>query len=273
MLPESFPANTTVRGAGTVTIHLDVAPLPDLNWVGASKVRILQAEDEDGWPVFSDERSLSESIPAYPFQQLQWGGALVINNSSMTSIVVARPGQNPRLAPVTLRTDDRSIRRLKHLSGIVVGEVYRTKVPIITIEDLARSTGRTFEGPNGLKLSISEYREGSSGDVYLKIRAEMNLFGISSGAVGNRSRFTADDQNIGTIQNRLQFTDSAGRTRRPQQRSARYTGSNWTQTYEADFRFPSAPQQTAGAPVKVVLTGTQFTTIEIPFRFENVLLP
>jgi hypothetical protein len=275
-LPHFFPGNTVVRGSGTVNIHLDVAPLPNLNWIGTTKVRVLHAEDEDGRPVFGDERSPPLTVSAFPYQQIQWGGGIwmQMQDGSMSTIAIEQPGRNPRLAPVTLRTDDRSIKTLRKFSGIVVGEVFNPSMPIVTIDDLPKSVGRVLEGPNGMKLSIVEYREGTSGDVIVKLRAEMPQFWQMQGLAGLRGRFATEDMNIGSIQNRLKFTDSAGKPCRPQQLRASYSGSNWTQTYESQLRFPSSsPPVSAGPPVKVVLTGTRFTTVEVPFSFENVRLP
>jgi hypothetical protein len=275
-LPASYAANRVVRGAGTVVFHLDVAPLPGMNWAGANKVRVIRAEDEDGRPLFADERSTSLAPAAPPFSGMQWGGGGIwIQDGTSSTIVLQSAAQNPRQTAVTLRTDDRAIKTLRRLDGVVVGEVRRPNESIIVVDDMAASVGRSFDGPYGFKLSINDRTVNETGGVTVKVRAEMHQAWILQGALA-RDQQLANEMNIGNVQNRLAFYDAAGRKcRAPQQRRASYSGSNWTQSYDAELYFPplTPPADGAGPPVKLVVTGTQIATIEVPFTMENVRLP
>lgn len=275
-MPGSFEGNRVVRGAGTVVLNLDVAPLPTLNWVGSSRVRVLRAEDEDGRPLFADERASPVPPAISPYNQFAWGGGgLWIEDGLSISQVSFQPGRNPRLTPVTLRTDDRAIKYLKRLEGVVVGDIHRPNEPIIVIDDLEKLIGKAFEDPHGIKLAVNDYKTSKAGVVSIKIRVEMPQFWAMQGLVG-RGRMSADDLNIGNVQNKLKFFDAAGKAcATPQQRSASYSGSNWSQTYDAELYFPQSnpPKDGAGPPVKAVMIGTKISTIEVPFAMENVRLP
>lgn len=275
-MPGSFTGNRTVRGAGTVVFNLDVAPLPGLNWSGASRVRVLRAEDEDGRPLFAHETSAPAQNPS-PFNQFAWGGGggMWIEDGTVSTLNVPGPSQNPRLTPVTLRTDDRAIKKLKRFEGIVIGDILRPNEPIIAIDDMEKLLGKTFDGPHGIKLAVSDYKAVKGGAIAIKVRVEMPQYWAMQGLVA-RGRISADDLNIGTIQNKLKFYDAKGvECKTPQQRSASYSGTNWSQTYDAELYFPptNPPQSGGGPPVKAVLVGTKVTTIEVPFAMENVRLP
>ncbi len=277
VMPAAHPANRVVRGSGTVVFHLDVAPLPSLNWAGAAKVRVTRAEDEDGRPVFGDQRAAANAPFAPNYDGLQWRGrGLWIEDGTSSTIPIVSAAHNPRLAPVTLRTDDRAIKTLRRLEGVVVGDVRRPNQPIIVVDDLDGAVGRVHEGPHQLKLAITGYTVNASGGVTVKVRAEMPQAWALQGAGLMRDPILAEESNIGTIQNRLTFFDAAGKAcKRPQHRRSSYSGSNWTQSYDTELYFPPTdpPIAGAGAPAKVTLTGTQLTTIEIPFAMDNVRLP
>ncbi len=276
-MPGHFTGNRTVRGAGTVVFNLDVAPLPGLNWAGASRVRVLRAEDEDGRPLFGHESSAPAASNGSPYNQfiLGGGGNLWIEDGMGYATVNQPQGQNPRLAPVSLRTDDRAIKRLKRFEGVVIGDILRPNEPIITIDDMEKLLGKAFDGPHGIKLSVSDYKAVKGGAISVRVRAEMPQYWAMQALIA-RGRLSAEDLNIGNIQNKLKFYDAKGvECKAPQQRSASYSGSNVSQTYEAELLFPPSnpPQAGGGPPAKVVLVGTKVTTIEVPFAMENVRLP
>ncbi len=271
-LPGTFAANRVVRGAGVIVLNLEVTPLPKLNWNGATRVRVVRAEDEDGRPLFADEKELpAAGMPNDYSNNMIWGGRMMLQESVfLNSQPITSIAHNPRLAPVTLRTDDRAIKRLTKFEGVVLGEIHRPNEPVITIDRIENQLNKVYQGSHQMKLSITSYQVKETGGTSLRIHVEMP----QAVAMGGLS--TADDLNIGNVQNRLQFFDAKGnRCKNPQQRSAHYRGSNWTQSYEAELFFPptKTPEQGAGEPMKVVLVGTKVTTIEVPFALENVRLP
>lgn len=272
-LPGKFEANRVIRGSGTVMIHLDVAPLPSLNWPGSPTVRVTRAEDEDGRPLFADQKP--EAKPQVnPYAWGGFGGGRLWMGGDWDYQMVSLPlGNNPRLTPVTLRTDDRAIKCLKKFEGVLVGEVNQPNAEVITIDGIDKLIGKSFDGPHSTKLSITDYKTNKDGVVVVKVHAEMPQQWVMQ--QNFRGRWNAnmnEDLNIGNLPNKLKFYDGEGKLcAAPQARSTSYSGSQWAQTFDAEMHFKKTDK--AGAPMKVVLTGTKAATIEVPFAMENVRLP
>lgn len=272
-MPGRFEANRVLRGSGTIVLNLDVAPQAGVNWVGSTRVRVIRAEDEDGRPLFTDEKTQVSPNPMPQFDQWGFRGGLVIDSIDYPVLSVQSAARNPRLTPMTLRTDDRAIRMLRKLEGTVVGEIHMPNEPVITIADLSQSIGESFESPL-IRLKPGSLTVSKDGGTMLSIHAELPQFWGVQGMLA-RSQFLSEDLNIGNVQGRMRFIDAHGVFCTPQQRSARYSGTNTTQTYDTELYFPPSkgPTTDAGPPVKLVLLGTKVTTIEIPFTMENVRLP
>lgn len=272
-LPASYAKNRIVRGAGQVVIHFDVTPLPSLNWGGTTRVRVTRAEDEDGRPIFADESVPPASTTTNVNSMLLRGGGVwiddgtsAINNSSVLS-------QNPRHFPVTLRTDDRAVKRLQRFEGVVLGEILRPNSEIVVVENMEKQVGRTFDAGNGVMLSVENYRILTNDSARVRVNVLMpQLWRIQ--ALAGRARQLSEDFNINNMQNRLKFYDAEGRLCRPQPSSTAYSASGTSQSYNAEIYFASPRTPTSpGRPVKLVMTGTKMTTIEVPFAMENVRLP
>ncbi|QEL15325.1 HEAT repeat domain-containing protein [Limnoglobus roseus] len=274
-LPGKFEGNRVIRGSGTVILNLDVAPLPSVNWPGSPTVRVTRAEDEDGRPLFADQKADPRPQMNNPYG---WGGGfgggLWLGGDYEYVNQPTTRGNNPRLTPVTLRTDDRAIRSLKRFEGVVVGEVNQPNQPVITIDGMDKLVGKSFDGPNQTKLSVASYQVGKDGSVVVKIHAEMPQQWVFQQRLGGRlwNGNLNDDLNIGNIPNKLKFTDADGKPcPTPSQRSTSYSGNQWNQTFDSELHFPKSSK--GGPPTKVVLTGTKVATVEIPFAMENVKLP
>lgn len=271
-LPGKFEGNRVIRGSGTVTIHLDVAPLPSLNWPGSPTVRVTRAEDEDGRPVFADHKP-EQKPQANPYLWGGFGGRMWLGDSIDFAYVAQPLGNNPRLTPVTLRTDDRAIRSLKTFEGVLVGEVNQPNTPVITIDGMDQLIGKAFDGPHGTKLSVTDYKTSKDGVAVVKVHAEMpQQWVLQQTLRGRWTQALNDDLNIGNLPSKLKFFDAAGKPcDAPQTRSTSYSGSQWTQTFDAELHFKKTDK--VGPPAKVVMTGTKVATVEVPFAMENVKLP
>lgn len=278
-----FPANRLARGAGRATVTLDVAPLPHLNWQGATAVRVTRAEDEDGRPLFTDLRPTPDGLPApWEVQNWGWGGRMFVgaggqvfflNGGEMGSTEVAKAASNPRLIPVPLRTDDRAVRRLRRLEGVVTGEVQVPNVPVIEVGNLAAAVGAEYPGPNLSKLAVVDYKPGTDGAATLRVRAETPQPWVLQQLKGGRpfgGGFLLEG-NVGGVVNQLKFYDAAGRLLpAPRQNGGSYTGDGFKQSYETVLQFPKG---SLGPPVRMVQVGTKTVSVEVPFRADDVKLP
>lgn len=279
-LSARFPGNRITRGAGRVQICLDLAPLPSLNWQGASNVRITRAIDEDGRPLFAD---LILEQEYHPNNYGNWvGGGMAFmavggqvvqmfdgDNSGNTTPLTVAP--NPRLHSLSLRTEDRSIRTLKRLEGVVSGDIHVPNVPVITIDQMANAVGKSSDGPYSSKLSVTEYKLLKDGSTTVNIRGEVLQQWVLQQQMGGRP-IPPEAMNIGNLINTLKFSDAQGKVLpAPQQTGTNYAGDGWRQTIDITLKFPKS--STASVPTKVIQTGTKVVSVDVPFQLENVKLP
>lgn len=278
-LSARFPGNRITRGAGRVQICLDIAPLPSLNWQGASNVRLTRAIDEDGRPLFAD------LIPEQEYNlnnYSNWGGGRVFfmgggqmvqmfDGDNSGNAIAQTTALNPRLTLLSLRTDDRSIHTLKRLEGVVSGDIHVPNVPVITIDQMANSVGKSSDGPYSSKLSVSEYKLQKDGSTTVNIRGEVLQQWVLQQQMGGRP-IPPEAMNIGNLINTLKFSDAQGKTLPAQQQTGtNYSGDGWRQTIDITLKFPKSSM--FGVPTKVVQTGTKVVSVDVPFQLENVKLP
>ena len=270
-LPGRFAANRVVRGSGHVLIHLDVAPPADLHWESTQEVRVTRAEDETTRPI-TVAHPLPAPLPRDINEMMLMGGVFMNMSYSYGNVQVERG--NPRLVPVTLKTDDRLVRRLRVLEGTIVGTVSIPNQTVLAIDDLAKSSGVAFAGPGDTKLTVQDYAGTPGGKVTLKITVE----GPNPWNQMRQGRRQApvslwDEGGLGHsgLKN-YRFTDAAGQALTPQVSSTTASDDGTRQTSTMDVQF--APR--AGndrPPVRLVVIGNRPVTLAVPFKLRDVPLP
>ena len=270
-LPGRFAANRVVRGSGHVLIHLDVAPPADLHWESTQEVRVARAEDETTRPI-TVAHPLPAPLPRDANELMFMGGGFLNMSYSYGNVPVERG--NPRLVPVTLKTDDRLVRRLRVLEGTIVGTVSIPNQTVLAIDDLAKSSGVAFAGPGDTKLTVQDYTGTPGGKVTLKITVE----GPNPWNQMRQGRRQApvslwDEGGLGHsgLKN-YRFTDAAGQALTPQVSSTTASDNGTLQTSTMDVQF--APR--AGndrPPVRLVVIGNRPVTLAVPFKLRDVPLP
>ena len=270
-LPGRFAANRVVRGSGHVLIHLDVAPPADLHWESTQEVRVARAEDETTRPI-TVAHPLPAPLPRDANELMFMGGGFLNMSYSYGNVPVERG--NPRLVPVTLKTDDRFVRRLRVLEGTIVGTVSIPNQTVLAIDDLAKSSGVAFAGPGDTKLTVQDYTGTPGGKVTLKITVE----GPNPWNQMRQGRRQApvslwDEGGLGHsgLKN-YRFTDAAGQALTPQVSSTTASDNGTLQTSTMDVQF--APR--AGndrPPVRLVVVGNRPVTLAVPFKLRDVPLP
>ena len=284
-LPAAFAGNRVVRGSGQVVLNLDVTPLPGVKWDDVATVRVLRAEDETGRPVTASHRPETRSAGLGGYEEAIFLGGVqaqaVFIGGDFSSYPLpqgqARP--NPRVVPVTLRTDDRSVRSLRLFEGVVVGEITLTNQTLATVGNLPRAAGATALGPYDAKYTLVDYKELSDGRVSLKLRTEgpnpwtMQRLGRRGGLVFNNAMLLEDlsaPSGAGRVQ--YKFTDANGRPiPQPMTQSSSTTDDGIRQTAEVELVFAKRPE--VGPPAMLTVIGNKPATVEVPFRMTNVVLP
>jgi hypothetical protein len=258
-----FSANRLIRGSGQAVIHLDIAPPAELNWQDSLLVRIHKAEDETGRPV-----NVSHPIPAAPRDNDMYFNRFAYYEGPQLS------QGNPRLVPVTLRTDDRQICKLTSLEGAIVGEVTIPNQEVITIDDMKKALGVVFNGPNETKLVLRNYDVASNGQVTIKIHCEMpDPYTFQrQGKRGRVHSLWEEGGLAGHSLKQFRFTDANGQPASAGQVQSTSSSSNgMNQSSEMQILF--SPRMNGGPPVRLVVIGNRSATVEVPFKLKNVVMP
>lgn len=278
-LPPHFPGNKVIRGAGTVVINLDVTPLGGLKWDDTTAIRVHKAEDETGRPITVSHRienrpnfgMYGEEVMFLGGGQMMWAGGW----DGEVYPVNPNARLNPRIVPITLKTDDRSITTLKLLEGAVVGEITLTNQTLITFPNLPKAAGRSMQ-TSEMTITVVEYKVQPNGRVLVKVRIESpnqwagRQFGIRR--LGGRSGPTDGGVALqnGSI---LRFADGDGKTlATPLVKGPNNMNDDGvTQSYDYDLDFPK--RDGYGTPVTLTVVGNKAMSVEVPFRLKSIPLP
>jgi hypothetical protein len=278
-LPPGFAGNRVIRGSGQVVLNLDVTPLPGVSWTDTAAVRVHRAEDETYRPVTASHRQdpkpgwggMYDDGMVFLGAQAVWiNGEVIYTNGGPSARL------NPRVVPVTLRTDDRAIKTLRVFEGVVVGEITQPNQPLVTIDQLPKSVGATGHGPADNKLTVVDYKAEATQTV-VKIRTESpNVWQLQRQGKRVGVMFANLTFGEGTSGQpdavKVQFFDADGKPcGMPSQRGGGSMEDGFRSTREMELAFPKRPG--VGAPVKLVVTGNKPVAVEVPFRMENVRLP
>ncbi len=272
-LPGRFAANRVIRGSGHVVIHLDVAVPADLHWEQTHEVRLSRAEDDTTRPL-----TVAHPLPApaaSDFNEMVFLGGRGFLNGNFYNGNAAPDRGNPRLVPVTLKTDDRLVRRLRVLEGVVVGTVSLHNQTVITVDDLAKSVGVAFAGPGETKLTVQSYATDAAGESALKVVVEGPNPYSNEVRMGLRRPGVSlwDEDGLGNSGlKKFRFTDADGDPLTPQVQGSSTSDDGSRQTMTMDLHFPPRVGG-ARAPVRLVVLGSRPVTLAVPFKLRDVPLP
>ena len=271
-LPGRFALNRVVRGSGQVLIHLDVAPPADLLWEQTREVRILRAEDDTTRPV-TIAHPLPTPLAAIPNELMFLGGFGFVNFDYPNGNPAADRG-NPRLVPLALKTDDRLVRTLRVLEGVIVGTASLPNQTVISVDDLAKAAGVAHDGPGDTKLTVQNFHVGPDGKATLKVVVEgPNPY--NQMRQGRRSVIASlwDEGGLGNagLKN-YRFTDADGKPVTAQVGSTNASDDGSRQTATLEMTFPPRVGSTK-PPARLVVLGSRPVTLAVPFKLRDVPMP
>ena len=277
-LPPNFAANRIILGSGEVTLNLDVAPVRGREWGDVVGVRVRRALDDAGRPVPASHR-LDPGAGSSPLEE---GGFIMVNgrvamwNSDGNGVPVPASYPNPRVVPLTLRTGDRGVRRLRLLEGTVQAEVVIPDQTLLTVDNVLKAVGSTVDGPNFVKLTVAAVREEKS-QVTIKLRLESPSpwflqqmkarRGLAANAWGGALWLDAPQLPVTPPQFQVIGADGKALTTASNTYSAGNTDDGSRMYTELGLTFRG------GSPARLVMTGPRTVTVDVPFRLENVPLP
>jgi outer membrane protein assembly factor BamB len=153
---------------GEILFGLDVANVGPLHWQKAVGLRIDKALDEDGHPLPQLPTSFKPAVSPATVR-----GNVVINGMPIVPPEDELAGSIARLVPVRLKRDgEKSPKKLKEMSGTIFAQVRTAHGPLVTVDNVMKSAGRTFKGRLGGEVKVIEVAREEEGQVRLKVRVE-----------------------------------------------------------------------------------------------------
>jgi hypothetical protein len=273
-LPPSFPGSCVVRGSGEAIINLDITPAPGINWNDVIGIHIHRAEDETGRPIAASRLvELASSNNGY---NMVWmGGGMVMMNSYYYNGQRPSSMPNPRVVPLTLKTDDRASTKLVAFEGTVVAEATIPNVEVLKLENLEAVVQTPFDAGVGMRITVSSYAAEKDGGTKIKIRVEQ--MPVQSRRRGGANPFV----NVGfmMVSSGIQdgsntlapftFLTADGKPiAKPKAGPMQMVQSDFGYAQEVEATFPKDQK-----PVQLAVKGTRSVTLEVPFKMANVPLP
>ena len=198
---------------------------------------------------------------------MMWNGDMAYQNGASAY----RP--NPRIVPVALRTDDRSIQMLKVFEGVVIGEVTLANQTLASIDNLAKAAGTTAITAGDTRLTLVDYKVETAGRIVVKVRIDApNPY--TTMKMNRRMAINPnwDGESLRPNANVLKFLDAEGKVLpQPSTRGGSGSDDGVRQINESEYVFNYRPG--VKLPTKIQLVGNKPMTVEIPFKMQNVPLP
>jgi len=269
VLPPTFSGHRIIRGSGQLKLALDVTPLASLGWNEVTSVQLSRAEEESGRPVTLSHRPASENINDTSEDDLRgrfFGGRVAFFRNYNYGYDSTPSQANTRLTSVMLRTNDRTMKKLRLFEGKVIGQVMLTNQVLGTVADMTKTNEKTIQAGTSTTISVVGYNKRPNGSVAVKIRQEMpsqwqmNQFG------GMMRSYNPPDGN------QFKYFDAEGKPV-PQPYNMGSSASDDGMRYWTEVEWIFDKKTTNGPPVKLVVMGNKPKTLEIPFRLTDVILP
>jgi hypothetical protein len=163
----ALPPSTQVVGAakreGEILFALEAFPEPKLQLLNVLGLRIDKAIDDQDQKL-APAMAVAEA-PGAPPGQIVWA----------QSARIARPifMGSQRQVPVRLKQGDKASKSLKELKGAIEAQVRTPPRPLMTMDDVMKSAGKTVKGTDGGWLKVQEASKEDNGQIKLRIQMEV----------------------------------------------------------------------------------------------------
>jgi hypothetical protein len=275
---QALPANGKQwqRGKDETLLVLEVTPQPRMAWLGTQDVRIDRALDEHG-------QTLTQVLAGGP-NDLVASARRMGNGVIVLDAETGRPIADPRDTAVRLKRAEKSSKLLKEVRGVVTAQVQTPLQPLLTVDQILKSGGKTIQGEDGALLKVLDIARQENGDIKVRLQLEHHLQGVGGmnrrmvmrgnrillrNGVVMRGGLTRESGSAGEAN--LALLDAAGK--RFELVDTGYTlvatGNGVAQEIHSIYR-PHAGQ---GEPAQLVYTNRRTVAIEVPFTLKDVPLP
>ncbi len=269
-LPPDGPAAVAPRHAGEVVVVLEATAEPHLVWHGVEGAHIDRALDDRGqrlaqaWePVTPTPSPMPPGFARARLRQLAVAGTV--------------PTAGTQQVPVFLKKGEQPSKVLKELSGVLQADVMTPPEPVLAIDNLLQSAGKTVRRPEGGSLTLSQVEKTDSGMVLFNCELELPP-DVLPGTLNARHPAGADRgpghgarAGVEARLNGLHLLDAHGSPLPIFPTSVQPRPRAGTIVWE--YGFACSSTNGPAEAVRLVFVGSRTTTITIPFRLTDVPLP
>lgn len=251
-----------------LTLAIDVDPR--YVWGRLVSIRIDEAADEMGQKLIQPELTIGD-VPKQP-QNLE---ELFIIWDGMSEM----PRVSPRQGAVKLRLGTKPAKLVKEMRGRLAAEVEVPPAPLITVNAILDSGGKTFTGPEGSHVKVIEAKRDESGQYKLRVEVKLppdpnqmpafgNMIWLNRGPVpaGGTVDLTAGE----VEQKGLSIHDADGQ---PFLLASAHYDSPAKPNDPRVYTLYYQPRKGQGDPVRFTLRGKRTVLLEVPFVLKDVPLP
>jgi hypothetical protein len=275
-LPPSTHVLDVPRNPGEIVLALGLGLEVKLPLQRVLNVQIEKAID--------DRDQKLEALPIPPAAQDPNGPVFIGNVLGKPQAMVSTAGQQQ--APIRFKAGEQPSRTLKELTGAVRVEVLTPPEPLITVEDVLKSAGKTVNGSNGGALTVQEVKREEDGQVKVQVElvqpADMNGGNPLGGNIQIQGAWQI---RVGIVQIGgnviagnpgadlgLSLLDVKGQLFQLVSNPIRQWKINNNQvSHELTLHFKPQPGQ--AEPAKLIHSGVRLAVVEIPFSLKDVPLP
>jgi hypothetical protein len=182
-LPPSTQVQSFPKREGEILFALEAFPEPKLQVLKVLGVRVDKALDDQG-------QNLSAAMTVGE-------GPGPVGGIGVARSMIARPvffGAG-RQVPIRLKKGDKESKSLKELKGAIEAQVRTPAEPLMTVDDVLKSAGKTVKCAEGGRLKVQEASRDDSGQIKLRVELEIPVniqpavgpvggFGVGAAGVG-----------------------------------------------------------------------------------------
>jgi len=286
LLRPGTPISGHANSSEEAVLALEVTPEPGIDWRGVLEAQVAKAVDLQNREV----KQIQETrTPCNNYGGDELACAIMVNAGANNAWVVnggdiefaGNPAESPRREfPIRLKLNDRNIKGLREIRGVLFAQVQSPQEPVIRATQILQAEGKTFRGPENSYVKVHEVRRADKGQITLRLTLRPpsmgeDALGMFQGAVfvrrfNGRMAFMAQQEGESATAQKFALLDQKGRNFHLVSSEDRTQANGMEITQELRLTYQS--KQGLEEPAQLIYSGQRLVTVEIPFDFKDVSL-
>jgi hypothetical protein len=262
--------------AREVGITLDVDVEPRFGWDRIVSVRVDRGVDSQGQRLWQPEVYVGEQGPWNPYAL---SGEVIVVWDGVSEMPMSRSRQ----APIRLRLGERPAKTIRELHGTLSAEVEAPAGPLVTVDNLLKSAGKTVRGLSDSSVKVLEVKREPSGQYQLKLEVKAPARATDFPQLPNVRVLRLNQKRWGgglEVRQNLSAQDAANwglavfdaKGRLLPLASGEYRPGDDPRAGKVYTLFVE-PGKDRSEPARFVFTGRRRVLLEVPFVLKDVPLP